>query len=132
MSALLNLVGLVLILPNLALALFFLAVGAVAEQKTLGGIAAAFWSLLGRLPAPEYLPFILLALVAAVALLVVALVRVPLLLPLIVVAVGVASLIGIGQMIGWRELAGNPVNWLGVAGVSIAAWQLWRSTMVAA
>lgn len=132
MAVLLNIAGLVLILPNLALALFFLAVGLVAEQKTLGALLAALWALLGRLPHPDYLPFMALALLAAIVLGVVALVRFPFLLPLLIVVVGMTSLACIGHLTSFRELAANPLGWLGVAGVMLGGWQLWRATVAAA
>jgi hypothetical protein len=132
MSALFNLAGLALILPNLGLALFFLAVSLVAEQKTLGALVAALWALLGRLPHADYLPFIMLALLAALVLLVIALVRIPFLLPLLIVVLGVASIVCVGHLTSFRELAVNPLGWLGVAGVMLGGWQFWRATFAAA
>jgi hypothetical protein len=132
MAALFNLAGLALILPNLGLALFFLAVSLVAEQKTLGALLAALWALLGRLPNPDYLPLIALAILAAIVLGVVALVRFPFLLPLLIVVVGVASFVCVGYLTSFRELAANPLGWLGAAGVMVGGWQFWRATIAAA
>lgn len=132
MAALLNLAGLALILPSLGLALFFLAVNLVAEQKTLGALLAALWALLGKLPHPDYLPLVALAVLAAIVLVIVALVRFPVLLPLLVVVAGTASLMCVGHLTGFRDLAVNPLGWLGAAGVMLGGWQLWRATVAAA
>jgi hypothetical protein len=132
MSALFNLAGLALILPNVGLALFFLAVSLVAEQKTLGALLAAVWALLGRIPHPDYLPFIALAVLAAIVLLIVAIVRFAFLLPLLIVVLGVASIVCVGHLTSFRELAVNPLGWLGAAGVMLGGWQFWRATFAAA
>ena len=132
MAALFNLAGLALILPNLALALFFLAVGVVVQQKTLGAMLSALWALLDKLPNPDYLPLIALAALAAIALGVMAMVRFAFLLPLVIVLAGVASLACIGVLTSFRELAANPLSWLGTVGVVLGGWQLWRATVAAA
>ena len=126
MSVFLNLVGAVLVLPNAGLALFFLAVGALAEQKTLGGLAKAFWEFLGRLSDPAYLPFIALGILVAIALVVAALIRFPVLVPVLIVAIGVSSLAYVGAFAGTAALLANPLAWGGVVGVGLAAWQLQR------
>jgi hypothetical protein len=127
MSAILNLVGAILVLPSAGIALFFLAVGVLTEQKTLGGLLKAFWELLGRLPHPDYLPFIALGLLLAIALAVAALIRFPVLVPVMIVAIGVGSLAYIGAVVGAAELFTNPLAWGSVVGVGLAAWQLQRS-----
>lgn len=132
MAGLFNLAGLALILPNLGLALFFLAVSLVAEQKTLGALLAALWAALDRLPHPNYLPLMALAVLAAIVLVIAALVRFPFLLPLLIVLVGVASLACVGHLTSFRELAANPLGWLGAAGVMLGGWQFWRATIAAA
>jgi hypothetical protein len=132
MSALLNLAGAILVLPAAGLALFFLGVSILAEQKTLGGLLKAFWELLGRLPHPDYLPFIALGLLLAIALAVAALVRFPVLVPVVIVAIGVGSLAYIGAVVGAAELFTNPLAWGGVVGVGLAAWQLQRCFTAAA
>jgi hypothetical protein len=132
MAVLVNLAGVALILPSLGLALFFLAVSLVAEQKTLGALLAAVWALLGKIPHPDYLPFMALAVLAAIVLVIVALVRFPFLLPLLIVVVGAASLMCVGHLTSFRELAVNPLGWMGAVGVVLGGWQFWRATFAAA
>jgi hypothetical protein len=132
MTALSNLAGVALILPNLGLALFFLAVGAVVQQKTLGAMLSALWAALDRLPNPDYLPLIALAVLAAIALGVAAVIRFAYLLPLLIVLAGVASMACIGVLTSFRELAANPLSWLGAVGVVLGGWQFWRATIAAA
>jgi hypothetical protein len=126
MSAVLNIAGAALVLPNAGLALFFLAVGTLAEQKTLGGLLKAFWEFLGRLPDPAYLPFIALGVLVAIALAVAALIRFPVLMPVLIVAIGVASLVYVGSVAGTVALLTNPLAWGSVVGIVLAAWQLQR------
>jgi hypothetical protein len=122
MSAVLNIFGAALVLPNTALAVFFLAVG-IAAQQSLGTLVKAFARLLLELPPFEYLPF--LALPAIV--IVVAMIRMPILLPLSILAIGVVSSLYVFWALGLRQGAANPLAWLSAAGLVLAGIQLWRN-----
>lgn len=124
MSAVLNITAVALILPNLALAAFFLVVGFAAGQQTLGALLKSLW---GMLPAIEYLPFIALGALAALATLIVAAIRFGFVLPALAVLLGGGSLLYVGVAAGWRASLTNPFELLCLVGVALGGWQLWRS-----
>jgi hypothetical protein len=121
MSAVLNIAGAALVLPNTALALFFLGVG-IAARQTLGTLMQGVARMLLELPPFEYLPFLALPLIVIV----VAVVRAPILLPLSILAVGVASSLYTFWALGLRQGAANPLAWLSAVGLVLAGIQLWR------
>jgi hypothetical protein len=122
MSAVLNIAGAALVLPNTALALFFLGVG-IAARQTLGTLAKGVARLLLELPPFEYLPFLALPAIAIV----VAMIRMPILLPLSILAIGVVSSLYVFWALGLREGAANPLAWLSAVGLALAGIQVWRS-----
>ena len=122
MSAVLNIAGAALVLPNTALALFFLGVG-IAARQTLGTLLQAFGRMLLELPPFEYLPFLALPVIVVV----VAMVRMPILLPLSILAVGVVSSLYVFWTVGPREGAASPLTWLSAVGLMLAGIQIWRS-----
>jgi hypothetical protein len=125
-SALLNIAGVALVLPNAALALFFLGVG-VAARQTLGSLVKGFARMLLELPSFEYLLLLVLAAIAIIVAMAVAMVRVPILLPITILAIGIASSLYVFWALGLREGAGNPLAWLAAVGLVLAGIQLWRN-----
>jgi hypothetical protein len=101
---------------------FFLAVG-IAAQQSLGTLVKAFARLLLELPPFEYAPFLILPGITIV----IAMIRVPILLPLSILAIGVVSSLYVFWALGWRQGAANPFAWLSAVGLVLAGIQLWRS-----
>jgi hypothetical protein len=124
-SAVLNIAGAALVLPNAALALFFFAVG-VAARQTMGSAVKALVRMLLELPSFEYLWLLALLAIATICAFVFALVRMPILLPITILAIGVASSLYVFWALGLREGAANPLAWLSAAGLVLAGIQLWR------
>lgn len=126
MSAVLNILGAALVLPNAALAVFFLGVG-VAARQTLGSLMKAFARALLELPSFEHLLWLALLVIAVVVAAAIAVARMPILLPIAILAFGVSSSLCVFWALGLREGAGNPLTWLSAVGLVIAGVQLWRS-----
>jgi hypothetical protein len=124
-SAVLNIAGAALVLPNAALALFFLGVG-VATRQTLGSVMKGLVRMLLELPSFNYLVIVALLAIAAILAIVFAMVRMPVLLPIAVLVIGVASSLYVFWALGLREGAGNQLAWLSAVGVVLAGIQLWR------
>lgn len=122
MSAALNIAGAALVLPNTALALFFLGVG-IAARQSLGTIMKGVARILLELPPFEYMPFLMLPAIVIV----VAMIRMPILLPLAILAIGVVSSLYVFWALGLRQGAANPFAWLSAIGLMLAGIQLWRS-----
>ena len=126
MSAVLNIAGAALVLPNAALALFFLGVG-VAARQTLGSFMKGLARRLLNVPSFEYLLLLVLLAIAIIVAVIIAMVRMPILLPIAILAIGVASSLYVFWALGLREGAGNPPAWLSAVGLALAGIQLWRS-----
>lgn len=122
MSAVLNIAGAAFVLPNTALALFFLGVG-IAARQSLGTIMKGVARILLELPPFEYMPFLMLPAIVIV----VAMIRMPILLPLAILAIGVVSSLYVFWALGLRQGAANPFAWLSAIGLMLAGIQLWRS-----
>ena len=125
-SAVLNLAGAALVLPNAALALFFIGVG-VAARQTLGSALKGLARMLLELPSFEYLVLVVLLALATIAAFVFAMVRMPILLPIAVLVIGIASSLYVLWALGLREGAGSPLTWLSAMGLALAGIQLWRT-----
>jgi hypothetical protein len=126
MSAVLNIAGAALVLPNAALALFFLGVG-IAAQQTLGSALKSLVHMLLELPSFEYLVLVVLLAMAAILAFVFAVIRMPILLPIAVLVIGAASSLYVIWALGLREGAGSPLTWLSAVGLLLAGIQLWRT-----
>ena len=126
MSIVLNVAGVALVLPNAALALFFLGVG-VAARQTLGSALKALAHMLLELPSFEYLVLVVLLAMAAILAFVFAVIRMPILLPIAVLVIGFASSLYVLWALGLREGAGSPLTWLSAVGLVLAGIQLWRT-----
>ncbi|MBI3706477.1 MAG: hypothetical protein HY246_02130 [Proteobacteria bacterium] len=124
MSFLLNFVSAALILPNLALACFFLAVGVVAGQ-TIGSLLKSVWSLLDYVP---YMPYVVILALAAAAAIVVAMVRYDFLFPLTLVLLGGASVFYVCWVAWDQDLLQNPILLASLVGVALSGLQFWRVT----
>ena len=124
-SALLNLASVVLVLPGCVLALHFLAVHYLARH-TAGDWLRALWDALDWLPAPEQLPFVVVAALLAAGAAVAATIWLPPLLPCLVLATGIASLAYIVWAVGVADIGMDPVIWLGMLGIGLSLWQVYR------
>ena len=125
LSTLLNLAGVLLVLPGCLLALGFIAVQFVAERRPVE-LFDAFRVLLDWLPPPEQIWLWFIAVVAAVLAIAAAMLKVPWLLPLLVLLLGVGSATYTVWVAGHADVGTDPILWLSLLGIGISAWQLDR------
>jgi hypothetical protein len=124
-STLLNLAGVLLVLPGCLLALGFLAVQFVAERRPVE-LFDALRVLLDWLPPPERIPLWFIAAVVAGLAVAAAMLKVPWLLPLLVLLFGVASATYTHWVAGHADVGTDPILWLNLLGIGASAWQLDR------
>lgn len=122
-STLINLASIALVLPGCALALYFHAVKFLAEH-TIGEWLHALWAALERLPPADHVPLWSLSGGVALLALLYVIIRVPWLLPGLVLCSGIASAAYIGWLSG--PAVTNPILWLSLIGIGLSLWQLRR------
>jgi hypothetical protein len=122
---LLNIASVALVLPSCALALDFLAVNYLARH-TLDEWLCSLWTGLGSLPSTEVVPLWSIGGLAAVIAVLCAVVWLPGVLPCLVLSAGIGSVGYIAWTVGLADIGTDPVIWLSLAGMVIAAWNIIR------
>ena len=128
MSVFLNVVSAVLILPLVALALFFYAVHWVAGH-TVGSLFEAVFALVRLLPDPDNPAAIVLAVLAAIALpaaMIYLAIRCRFVLPLALLALGAFASAYVLWATGIQDAADNFLMWSAMLGVVLSGAQLVR------
>ena len=122
-SLLINLASVALVLPGCALALYFHAVKYLTEH-TVGEWLDALAVALDRLPPADHLALWSIGGGVALLAMLYAMIRVPWLLPSLVLCSGIASAAYIGWLSG--PAVTNPILWLSLIGIGLSLLQLSR------